>query len=268
MRWISMILIFAAPVLCFGQENHDDLKIRVYGLPDSVAGQGTSLKESEVLTLNKEIETDHHFTLKDSLAWEGIPKVYDGSIKSTYYNAPGTAYIPLWRNGGLLAMGNRTEMPGLMLIDSGSIGLMQNVGRLSLYFGGVANKYGYFNGLHTQYGVNGTIRYDFSSSFSATGFGTYYFGRPPMMANGSPMPPSMIGYFGVSTFGGYVSYQINETFGVDVGAQAVQRFGTDKYRLEPIVTPTVKMGKVSFGLPVGQILNGIIQTQMEGRRGR
>ena len=182
MKWILMIMIFVAPVLCFGQESLDDVKIRVYGLPDSVAGQGTSLKESEVLTLNKEIDTDHHFTLKDSLAWEGISKVYDGSIKPTYYNAPGTAYIPLWRNGGLLAMGDRTVLPGLMLIDSGSIGLMQDVGHLSLYFGGVANKYGYFNGLHTQYGVNGTVRYDFSSRFSAIGFGTYYFGRPPRMA--------------------------------------------------------------------------------------
>ena len=268
MKWILMIMIFVAPVLCFGQESLDDVKKRVYGLPDSVSVRGTFLNDAETLTLNREIATDHQFTLKDSLAWEGISKVYDGSIKSTYYNAPGTAYIPLWRNGGFLAMGDRTVLPGLMLIDSGSIGLMQNAGNFSLYFGGIANKYGYFNGLHTQYGVNGMVRYDFSSSFSATGFGTYYFGRPPMMANGSPMPPSMIGYFGVSTFGGYVSYQINETFGVDVGAQAVQQFGTDKYRLEPIVTPTVKMGKLSFGLPVGQILNGIIQTQIERKGGR
>ena len=58
-----------------------------------------------------------------------------------------------------------------------------------------------------------------------------------------------------------MSYQINETFGVDVGAQAVQQFGTNIYRVEPIVTPTVKLGKVKLGLPVGQILHGIIRSQ-------
>ena len=65
-----------------------------------------------------------------------------------------------------------------------------------------------------------------------------------------------------------MSYQFNETFGVDVGAQAVQQFGTEKHQLEPIVTPTVKVGKVKFGLPVGQILNGIIRSQSEGHRNR
>ena len=60
-----------------------------------------------------------------------------------------------------------------------------------------------------------------------------------------------------------MSYQFNETFGVDVGAQTVQQFGTNRYRVEPIVTPTVKVGKVRFGLPVGQILHGIIRSQAE-----
>lgn len=146
-----------------------------------------------------------------------------------------------------------------MQIHSGTIGINQNIGNFSLYLGAVANKYGYFNGLHTQYGVSGNIHYQFSPKLSFTGFGTYYFGQP----QGYPLLPSMIGYYRNSNFGGYMSYQFNETFGVDVGAQTVQQFGTNRYRVEPIVTPTVKVGKVRFGLPVGQILHGIIRSQAE-----
>ncbi len=82
------------------------------------------------------------------------------------------------------------------------------------------------------------------------------------------MIPAMVGNYGVSTFGGYMSYQFNNTFGVDVGAQTVQQFGTNKYYVEPIVTPTVKLGKVKIGLPVGQILHGIIRSQAEQRNKR
>ncbi|MDE7409765.1 MAG: hypothetical protein K2N09_07060, partial [Muribaculaceae bacterium] len=175
---------------------------------------------------------------------------------------PGTAYIPLWRNGGISASGSVSVMPGLMRIDSGEVGLKQSFGNFSFYIGGMANKYGFFNGLHTQYGVKGNVQYRFSPKLSLTAYGIYYFGQPI----GMPLQPAMIGYYKVSTFGGYLSYQFNETFGVDVGAQTVQQFGTNKYRLEPIVTPTVKVGKVKLGLPVGQILHGIIRSQAEGRK--
>ncbi|MDE6291019.1 MAG: hypothetical protein K2M16_05760, partial [Muribaculaceae bacterium] len=196
------------------------------------------------------------------------PELFETIRPSKNMPEPGTAYIPLWRNGGIAATGSITVMPGLMQIDSGSIGFSQNLGNFSLYFGGMANKYGFFNGLYTQYGLSGNLHYKFSTRLSMTAFGTYYFGQPPLLANGMPMPPSMIGYFGGTSYGGYLSYKFNETFGLDVGAQAVQNFGTEKYRFEPIVTPTLKVGKVKFGLPVGQILNGIIRSQAEQRKYR
>ncbi len=172
---------------------------------------------------------------------------------------PGTAVIPLWKNAHFIAHGSIRDFPGLMQIHSGTIGINQNIGKLSLYAGAIANKYGYFNGLHTQYGVAGNIQYLISPKISLTAFGTYYIGKP----KGFPMHPSMIGFYGVSTFGGYMSYQFNETFGVNVGAQTVQQFGTNRYYVEPIVTPTVKVGRVRVGLPVGQILNGIIRSKIE-----
>lgn len=249
----------------FGQEISKDPDIRTYTIPDSVVKKETILSGTESRPLNLDT-SDELFIRTDSLAiLESANPSKTGTIPMSF-NQPGTAFIPLWRNSGILATGERTVMPGLMQIDSGTIGLVQNFGNLSLYFGGIANKYGFYNGLHTQYGVNGSISYGLSPRLSLVGYGTYYFGKPPLMANGMPMPPSMVGYFGVSTFGGYVNYQFNETFGLNLGGQAVQQFGMNIYRFEPIVTPTVKLGKVTFGLPVGQIMHGIIRSHIEGRR--
>lgn len=95
---------------------------------------------------------------------------------------PGQSTVFSWYGGELIATGGRVVMPGLMQIESGSIGVYQQVGNFTFYAGGLANKYGYFRGLHTQYGVSGSISYRFSTNVSATAFGTYYFGNPPMMA--------------------------------------------------------------------------------------
>ncbi len=180
---------------------------------------------------------------------------------------PGQATPFSWRGGEVVATGGTVEYPGLMKIDTGSIGIHQQLGNFSLYAGGIANKYGYFRGVHTQYGLNGSLSYSISPRVALTAFGTYYFGMPPVMANGLPMPPAMFGYYGVSRFGGYVSYDINEHVGVDVGAQTVQQVGTQTYKPEPIVTPYVKVGKgkakVKIGLPVGQILHRIIRSKIK-----
>ncbi len=121
-------------------------------------------------------------------------------------STPGQATMFSWCTGEVVATGARAVYPGLMQIDSGSIGVYQSVGSLTLYAGGIVNKYGYFRGLHTQYGLNGSITYSFSPKVSFSAFGTYYFGKPPIMGGNLPMPPAMVGYYGVSKFGGYINY--------------------------------------------------------------
>lgn len=177
----------------------------------------------------------------------------------------GQASVFRWRGGELVAAGATVAMPGLMGLENGSLGVAQHFGNFSVYGGGIVNKYGYFRGLHTQYGLNGSVSYRFSPRLSVTGFGTYYFGRSPMMPNGLPLAPSMAGYYGVSTFGGYVDMKLNDRFGVEVGGQTVQQIGTRRYEPEPIVTPYVNVGsgktKVHIGLPVGQIIYGILRSR-------
>ncbi len=254
-----LLLLIIVPNLCYGQEIENDISVKSYAIPDSVSKNFLNYSVSDSFSQKSKVpflnESPKHILFYDSV-------MNSGSLNHDRIQMPyGTAAIPLWRNAQFIATGDIRDFPGLMQIHSGTIGINQKIGNFSLYAGAVANKYGYFNGLTTQYGVTGNIRYSFSSNLSFTAFGTYYFGRP----NGFPMIPVMVGNYGVSTFGGYMSYQFNNTFGMNVGAQTVRMFGSNKYIVEPIVTPTVKLGKVKVGLPVGQILHGIIRSQAEQR---
>ncbi len=263
MRHLCLLLFCTLfPTLCLGQEIENDISVKSYALPDSISKNLSNYSFSDSISNSSNISSLEEYP--QPIAY------FDSLMYFSKFNQvknpiiPGTAFIPLWKNATFIATGDIQDFPGLMQIHSGTIGINQNIGKLSLYAGAVANKYGYFNGLTTQYGVAGNIQYQFNPNLSFTAFGTYYFGRP----NGYPMIPAMVGYYGVSTFGGYMSYQFNNTFGIDVGAQTVQQFGTNKYYVEPIVTPTVKLGKVKIGLPVGQILHGIIRSEAEQRNKR
>ena len=257
MRQLILLIAVLYPIMSFGQDIENDITVKSYAVPDSVSKNPANFSVSDSLSSAKGYSHDLPLDMPTSNFELPTPIKTIASDRNTVL--PGMAVIPLWRNSQFIATGDIQVMPGLMQIHSGTIGINQNIGNLSLYMGAVANKYGYFNGLHSQYGVSGNLQYHISPRLSFTAFGTYYFGRP----NGFPLLPAMIGYYRTSTFGGYMSYQFNETFGVDVGAQTVQQFGTNRYRVEPIVTPTVKVGKVKIGLPVGQILHGIIRSQAE-----
>lgn len=176
--------------------------------------------------------------------------------------SPGVARLYSWDGGQLSATGNITPFPGLMQIESGTIRIDQNIGKLSIHAGGIVNKYGFFRGLHTQYGITGNVSYNLTSRLSLTAFGTYCFGQPPHMSNGMPMSPAMMGYYRQTQFGASADYKVTDWFGVEAGAQAVQRIGTGRYEVEPIATPYIQTGrrkKVRIGLPVGQILYHIIK---------
>ncbi len=259
MRQVFLLIILLSPIVCFGQVIENDISVKTYAVPDSVNTSPTNYKVSDPIS-NASNNPSLNQLPKPISEFDSLMYLAPINSANTYV-PPGSAIIPLWKNAQFVATGNIRDYPGLMQIHSGTIGINQNIGNLSLYAGAIANKYGYFNGLTTQYGVSGNIQYQFNPKLSFTAFGTYYFGKP----NGFPMIPAMVGYYGVSSFGGYMSYQFNNTFGVDVGAQTVQQFGTNRYQIEPIVTPTVKLGKVKIGLPVGQILHGIIRSQAEQR---
>ncbi len=259
MRQVLLLIILFSQIVCFGQMIENDVIVKTYAVPDSIKKRVTNYNITDISANAYYIPSTNQ--LQNPISeYESLKNLAQINL-SNVYACPGSTIIHLWNKAQFIATGDVRDFPGLMHIHSGTIGINQNIGKFSFYAGAVANKYGYFNGLSTQYGLAGKIHGQFTSNLSFTAFGTYYFGRP----NGFPMIPAMVGNYGVSTFGGYMSYQFNSTFGVDVGAQTVQQFGTNKYYVEPIVTPTVKVGKVRIGLPVGQILHGIIRSQAEQR---
>lgn len=179
------------------------------------------------------------------------PPAYPGMI----YNAD---------NFSILGSAVSNHYTGLMNKDSGFLGVSFGNDRMNFYVGGIVNKYGFYGGLLRQLGVNGRFTYHLSSPWSFTAF-AYYYGRNrmPIMPDGSPIPPSMLGYYEVSRFGGYINYSPSERFGIQVGGQVVERMGDrNHYEVEPIATPYIKVGrgkkKIGIGLPVGQILNGLL----------
>lgn len=178
-------------------------------------------------------------------------------------NMPGIIY-----NGKYMSvMGNVGVMkyPGLMTIATGSLGVSFRYGNSGFYIGGIVNQYAFHRGLTRQIGIEGRFTTRLSSPLSFTAYATYFGKNPmPLMPDGSYMPPSMLGYYGVNCVGGYVNYSASGHFGMLVGGQAIQRHGPrTHYEIEPIATPYFSIGhgkkKVVIGLPVGQILNGLLR---------
>lgn len=257
--YLLAFLLMMFPITCFSQiemrdsiplepNMSDGIDMEAIVKSDSISGMGNAVSNQLVYT-----SVSYPFLTYKSA------KSLDLRIPDLHF-IPGQASLSHWNSGTIVAAGSTRAFPGLMQIDSGEIGIYQSAGDFRFYIGGMVNKYGYFNGLHTQYGLNGSISYQFSPRLSATVFGEYYFGQPPRMADGMPMSPSMTGYYGRSAFGGYFDFQINGRWGVQAGVQTVQQVGSNRYMAEPIVTPYYKISKkVSIGLPVGQILYNLMK---------
>lgn len=256
MRHTAIILAFLTAIGCYAQSEKDN----------SILVQGVNMS------------VDLPTTVKDSISFydnlmDSLYKCYD-FINTSFLDTPINLryrYIP---NPGVIYQGNNmalsgtvdvTQYPGMMNKEIGMLGTSWRNERVNLYIGGIVNKYGFYRGLFRQLGIAGQFTYQISSPFSFTAF-AYYYGNNamPVMPNGSFMPPSMLGYYDVSRFGGYVNYNASEHFGIQVGGQVVERIGPrNHYEVEPIVTPYIIVGqgkkKIGFGLPVGQILYRILK---------
>lgn len=267
MRHMTIILVFLIAVSCYAQSERND----------------------SILMQEMNTSLDLPITVKDSIPFFDAPRdsVYncdDDAKKSLlnvhmipiypfgviYHNKP--IYCPSFVKPGVIYQGNNmvlfgtvhvTQYPGMMNKEVGTLGTSLRKGRLHFYIGGIVNKYGFYGGLFRQLGIGGQLTYQISSPFSFTAF-AYYYGENamPVMPNGDFMPPSMLGYYDVSRFGGYINYSASGHLGIQMGGQIVERMGPrNHYEVEPIFTPYISVGrgkkKIGFGLPVGQILYGI-----------
>lgn len=256
-RFLFSTYVIVTSLTAFGQtEVTDTLQFQ----PNIEVKDLDTISRSDTINSLDEIPVEYHYTY-DVALFQNHPSKYSHiSVPDiSFYN--GIAPIFAWKSGTVMAMGGRASYPGLMQVDSGSIGVQQSADPFSFYIGATANKYGWYNGLYTQYGINGSIDYQATPWMSLSFYGTYYFGQAPKMANMLPMPPSMLGYFGYNKLGGYVDIH-NENVGIQMGGQFVKGTYSSRYEVEPIATPYVKVGrgknKIVIGLPVGQIIHGLL----------
>ncbi|MDE6542232.1 MAG: hypothetical protein K2L74_09485 [Muribaculaceae bacterium] len=203
-----------------------------------------------------------HYGQPDGLQWYPLSLMEPGLSFAPEPVYPGAIYRG--DNMELTAYVGTEVYPGLMNKATGRAGVSFGNERLSFYAGGIVNQYSFHGGMIRQLGLSGRISFRASSPLSFTAFADYYADNSARaMPGGGMLPPSMLGFYDVSRFGGYADYRISERFGVQVGAQAVERIGPrNRYEFEPIATPYVMVGskkKVAVGLPVGQILYGILR---------
>ncbi|MCM1484464.1 MAG: hypothetical protein NC043_09015 [Muribaculaceae bacterium] len=174
----------------------------------------------------------------------------------TTVNAAGVAPLALWSSGGVIATGERVSMPGLMGVESGSIMATQTLGRLTVSAGAVAEKYGYFRGLQTVYGLQGVAMWRFNDRLSLTLFGSWY-------TSANFTGPAMMPYMSTSNFGGYLSWDFAEHFGVDAGAQTQYNNYTGRWETRPIVRPYYKF---SNDAKIGIDFGGLIYDAVDSHR--
>lgn len=174
---------------------------------------------------------------------------------------PGQASIYSWGSGGFFASGERSNLYGLMGIESGAIDFRQRIGAFSFSIYASAAKYGYFRGLSTSYGFGGSMSYDFNEHLSMTLFGSY--ASPAGITQ-----PAMMGYVAAPVIGGYLNWKASEHWGVKVGAQSYRSIASGRWEAQPIVMPYYRTsGGAEIGVDVGGMLYQVIRQASGGSWG-
>lgn len=165
---------------------------------------------------------------------------------------PVPGLIASWDGGGVFGNTSMYSLPGFMGVESGRIGVYQNLGRFSLTAYGAAEKYGYLNGLDRTVGFGGSLSYQASDRISFTIFGSYY--SPIRSAGGA-----QAGYMSIPSFGAYMDYRFSDHWGVQVGAQSYRSSATGEWHPQPILKPYYQINKdTKIGMDVGGILYNLL----------
>ena len=155
--------------------------------------------------------------------------------------------------GWLVFSSEVQSYPGMMQKESGHVGVIAVTDNLDYraYIGAV--KYGSFNSLITSYYIGGDVSYRINPTISLTVFGTYYSRNPYLGMAAYP-------YVQTSNFGGYITISPNSTFSLSLGAKSYYDPIIKKMETDPIIAPTVRMGKVRVGIDVGHAAKSYLRS--------
>lgn len=188
----------------------------------------------------------------------GAPGADRGAVSSLGYDVESGkmsgVYFPLWKNAAVGVYGGMDHMPGLMDLNTGSVVLFQDLGRLHLSLSANANKYWMpmQSTLLTQYGFGGHVSYDAASWLSLHAFGNYYAGDLRLQ-------PAISPYAFTTSYGGYADVRFSNHWGANLGAQRYLNPMNGRWETEPIITPYYKFNNgAKIELPLGHIVKEAI----------
>ena len=188
----------------------------------------------------------------------GAPGADRGAMSSLGYDVETSkmsgAFFPLWKNAAVGVYGGMDHMPGLMDLNTGSVVLFQDFGRLHLSLSANANKYWMpmQSTLLTQYGFGGHVSYDAASWLSLHAFGNYYAGDLRLQ-------PAISPYAFTTSYGGYADVRFSNHWGANLGAQRYLNPMNGRWETEPIITPYYKFNNgAKIELPLGHLVKEAI----------
>lgn len=212
----------------------------------------------------------------DSLRWRQEMRL-DNALSSYAPRGNAIGGIPESREGGILQWkggglyGNSGEMPmtGLLYKRSAVVFAVQHTGNFTFTAGLSAGKYALpadgrltalgLGAVQNQFGVGGSMTYDFSPNLSATVFGQYVSNPFYYSMAAFPFVPT-------SSYGGYLTLH-NDKVGIDLGVNRRYDPFSHRWITDPIVRPSFKLGKMKMEIDTGPLIKESILKLM-GRKPR
>lgn len=164
----------------------------------------------------------------------------------------GATSMKISKDLNFTAVGTYRSYIGLMDVQSVSGNMQYNLGAITMQGGLITNRYHYYRGIISQYGISGQIVYSFNPNLSATIFGTYYNTNPFISMAAFPFVPT-------TSYGGYMTVG-NNSFYMNLGVE--RRYNTFERKMEtvPIISPAFKISnKVIIELPLGDLVKHVVE---------
>ena len=155
------------------------------------------------------------------------------------------------KNLGIHVISSENTYVNLLKNKSAAIILNYQNDNFCIKTGVIANQYA-TRGITTQLGINGFLEYKISQHWSLAVYGTIYNCNPYFSMATFP-------FIETTSYGGWIKYE-GEKMGVKLGARRYYDAFQKQWKMEPIITPSIKIGKkMYFELPVGPL----VQRSME-----
>lgn len=174
--------------------------------------------------------------------WKGL-KIHQSDI---------TGKLPAFRHWAITGFSDESVYRTLLARRTAALALIYRSG--SLHFGTRLSDTRYETAnATTQLGISGFVEYDFSPNWSVYVWGTFYDRNPYFSMAAFP-------FVETSSYGGWVEYDGKKT-GIKLGVQRYYDSFQRQWKMEPIITPRIKIGKkIILELPVGPL----VQKSAEG----